>query len=59
MRTDADRLRPTDIARAVGDATLARHVLGWTPTVPWATTLHDVLADWHKRVLIEPIGVAG
>lgn len=59
VRTDAGRLRPTDIARAVGDATLARRVLGWAPSVPWATTLQDVLADWHKRVLTEPTGVAG
>ena len=53
VRTDAGRLRPTDIARAVGDATVARRVLGWAPAVPWPTTLRDVLADWHKRVLTE------
>lgn len=54
VRTDAGRLRPTDIARAVGDATLARQVLGWAPAVPWTTTLRDVLADWHTRVQTEP-----
>ena len=59
VRTDAGKLRPTDIARAVGDARLARRVLGWSPSVPWATTLQDVLADWHERVLTEPEGVAG
>ena len=56
VRTDAGRLRPTDIARAAGDASLARRVLGWAPAIPWADTLRDVLADWQKRIHAEPPG---
>jgi len=48
--TDVGRLRPTDIASAVGDATLARRLLGWAPAVPWEQTIADVLADWQARV---------
>ncbi len=50
VQTDAGRLRATDIASAVGDSSLARRLLGWTPAVPWADTLRDVLADWRERI---------
>jgi GDP-4-dehydro-6-deoxy-D-mannose reductase len=50
LRTDAARLRPSDIAVAHGDAGLARRVLGWEPRIAWQTTLADVLADWRHRV---------
>jgi len=50
VATDTGRLRPTDIAVAAGDATLARHVLGWSPAIPWEQTIADVLADWQARV---------
>lgn len=50
IRADQGRMRPTDIPLAVGDAKLARQVLGWAPAIPWEQTLQDVLADWHARV---------
>jgi len=50
VTTDVGRLRPTDIAVAAGDATLARRVLGWSPAIPWEQTIADVLADWQARV---------
>ena len=50
VTTDATRLRPTDIAVAIGNPALARHLLGWAPAVPWDQTLADVLADWRGRV---------
>ena len=31
-------------------ATLARKVLGWSPQVPFETTLRDVLDDYRARV---------
>ena len=49
IRTDAARLRPGDIPRAVGDAGLAHQLLGWAPAIPWTRTLQDVLADWQGR----------
>lgn len=52
VQTDAGRLRPTDIAVAVGDAGLAKRLLGWAPSIPWTQTIGDVLADWKARVLV-------
>jgi GDP-4-dehydro-6-deoxy-D-mannose reductase len=50
IQTDATRLRPGDIPRAAGDATLARRVLGWEPQIPWQQTLTDVLSYWRQQV---------
>ncbi|MGI4953199.1 MAG: GDP-mannose 4,6-dehydratase, partial [Janthinobacterium lividum] len=50
IRIDPARLRPSDIPRALGDASRAKTLLGWAPQIPWDTTLHDVLEDWMKRV---------
>jgi len=50
IRIDPARLRPSDIPRALGDASRAQALLGWSPQIPWDTTLQDVLDDWMKRV---------
>lgn len=50
IRTDSARLRPGDIPRAVGDASLARRLLGWEPRIPWERTLADILGDWRARI---------
>lgn len=49
IETDQARLRSSDIARAVGDATRAAIALDWRPTIPWNQTLADVLTDWQGR----------
>jgi len=46
----ADRLRSTDVVRAVPNAAAARAELGWAPAIPWAQTLADVLDDWRGRL---------
>jgi GDP-4-dehydro-6-deoxy-D-mannose reductase len=43
-------LRPAEIPTAAGNASRARAVLAWRPTISWETTLSDVLADWRARV---------
>jgi len=53
VRADQSRVRESDLPLACGDATLARQVLGWAPTVPWTITLRDVLDDWRGRVIGE------
>lgn len=41
--TDPARLRPIEISRAVGDASLAKHLLGWQPQHQLAETVNTVL----------------
>ncbi len=53
VQVDQSRVRASDLRMACGDATRARQVLGWAPTIPWTTTLRDVLDDWHGRVVGE------
>jgi GDP-4-dehydro-6-deoxy-D-mannose reductase len=50
IQTDAARLRPTDVVRAVGNPARAKALLGWEPTIPWDKTLDSVLDDWRQRV---------
>jgi len=40
---DADLLRPSDIPHLVGDAAKLRTRCGWTPTIPLAKTLSDMV----------------
>ena len=49
IRTDAARLRPTDVISAIGNPARAKAMLGWTPQIPWDETLDSVLADWRRR----------
>jgi GDP-4-dehydro-6-deoxy-D-mannose reductase len=44
---DPARMRASDVARAVGDASLARSLLGWSPITPFEATLQDVLDYWR------------
>ena len=50
VREDPARLRPVEIARAVGDAGLARRSLGWEPEIPLEETLRTVLAAARHRL---------
>ena len=45
--TDPALVRPVDVPRLRGDATLLRETTGWLPVIPLATTLADVLASWE------------
>jgi GDP-4-dehydro-6-deoxy-D-mannose reductase len=45
VRTDPALMRPVDIPRTAGDASKAQRLLGWAPTIPFETTLRDVLAS--------------
>lgn len=44
--TDPELVRPVDVPVLRGDAGLLRDATGWSPTIPLATTLADVLASW-------------
>jgi len=43
IRLSSDFVRPTDPTRSVGDATLARTLLGWTPTVSFEELVHRMV----------------
>jgi len=49
VEQEAARLRPTDVERVVGDNARARAMLGWSPAIPFESTLAAVLEDWQAR----------
>ena len=55
IKVDESRIRATDIRRACGNASRAHELLDWSPAIPWAQTLQDVLIDWRGRVDVERI----
>ena len=54
VREDPARLRPVEIARAVGDAGLARRALGWRPSIPLEETLGAVLEAARREPGLQP-----
>ena len=44
------RMLPVDVPIVCGDATRLYHLSGWQPTIPFESTLLDVLNDWRGRV---------
>lgn len=49
VRIDPERMRPSETPLVLGDATLAKELLGWEPRIPWMQTLKDILDDWRER----------
>jgi GDP-4-dehydro-6-deoxy-D-mannose reductase len=47
---DAEKLRPVDVPLLVGDHTRLTEATGWTPEIPMARTLADILAE--QRALV-------
>lgn len=50
VEADPERMRPSDVPRTLCDRRRAEQELGWTPRLPLASSLDDVLADWRTRV---------
>lgn len=50
VRASAQRVRPVDLPLLLGDASRLRRLTGWTPRIPLAQSLADVLDDWRGRV---------
>ncbi len=53
IRDDPARLRPSDVARMVGDAAKLRAATGWEPTIGLAASLRAVYDDARERVAAE------
>jgi GDP-4-dehydro-6-deoxy-D-mannose reductase len=49
VETDPERFRPVDIPRAMGDSRKAQTLLGWASSIPFETTLGDVLASFQPK----------
>jgi GDP-4-dehydro-6-deoxy-D-mannose reductase len=47
--TDPALVRPVDVPVLRGDATLLREATGWSPSIPLAATLADVLTSWESE----------
>ncbi len=50
IRVDPARMLPVDVPIVRGDATRLQTLCGWKPTIPFETTVLDVLEDWRTRV---------
>jgi GDP-4-dehydro-6-deoxy-D-mannose reductase len=50
IRRDPDRYRPADIPIIYGSAAKLQRDTGWTPQIPLAQTIEDVLNEWRGRV---------
>ena len=50
VERDHNRLRPSDLPRIVGDASLIRKALGWEPEYSLEQTLAGILDDCRRRV---------
>lgn len=47
---DPARLRPSDVPILLGSAEKFREKTGWRPTIPFETTLSDLLNYWREKV---------
>jgi len=50
IRTDPDRLRPSDVPILLGDCDNFRKCTGWRPEIRLEQTLGDLLNYWRERV---------
>ena len=49
VEQDPARLRPSDVPRLQGDCTKFKKDTGWSPSIPFETTLKDILDYWRQR----------
>jgi len=50
IETDPERLRPIDADLQIPDTTKFKAHTGWEPTVPFETTMRDLLDYWRQRI---------
>jgi len=53
VEIDPKYFRPTEVDILLGDASKARNVLGWKPTVPFSELVKEMVAEDMKTVLLE------
>lgn len=47
---DENRFRPIDVDNQVFDTKKFRAHTGWSPSIPFKTTMHDLLEYWRRKV---------
>ncbi len=50
VEVEETRLRPADVTLQIPDSSKFRNATGWTPTIPFETTMLDLLDYWRERV---------
>ncbi len=50
VKVDPARMRKADVPALVGDPSRLQALTGWSPSVPLAVTLRDLLEHWRERV---------
>ncbi|MFA6012762.1 MAG: GDP-mannose 4,6-dehydratase [Desulfobacteraceae bacterium] len=50
LKTDPERLRPSDVAELRCDSSKFRKLTGWDPEIPLRETLKDLLFYWHEKM---------
>jgi len=50
VETDSSRIRPLDADLQIPDTEKFRNHTGWTPIIPFETTMQDLLDYWRNRV---------
>jgi len=50
VKTDPERLRPSDVPILLGDATKFKNKTGWENTIPFEQTLQDLLNYWRVKL---------
>jgi len=50
VEVDEGLLRPADVTNQVPDTSTFRKKTGWTPKIPYATSLRDMLFYWREHV---------
>lgn len=50
VRTDPERLRPSDVPILLADASKFGAATGWKPSIPFEKTLEDLLNYWRERL---------
>ena len=53
VEIDPKYFRPTEVDILLGDASKARDVLGWKPTVPFSELVKEMVTEDLKTVLLE------
>jgi GDP-4-dehydro-6-deoxy-D-mannose reductase len=49
IEPEPSRMRPSDVPVLLGDASKFRKQTGWEPTIPFESTLRDLLEYWRER----------